>query len=80
MRRITLPTALLSMLFMLLLLPTLCMAQTSVVQPTETLWTNGKIFVVLIVAGTIFAGIGLFLIILERKLSKLEKTIADKNP
>lgn len=41
---------------------------------TENLWTTGKIHVVLGVLLTILAGIIVFLIVLERKISKLEKT------
>lgn len=40
---------------------------------TENLWTTGKIHVVLGVLLTILTGIILFLVVLERKISKLEK-------
>lgn len=41
---------------------------------TENLWTTGKIHVVLGVLLTILGGILVFLFVLERKISKLEKT------
>ena len=59
--------------------PMLGISQTIAAGTSDTLWTTGKIFVVLIVAGLIFGGIGIFLLLLERKISKLEKTIAEKN-
>ena len=39
----------------------------------ETFRSNGKIYVVVLVICTIFAGIILFLVNLERKIKKLEK-------
>ncbi len=39
----------------------------------DLMYENGKIYVVVLVLLTIFAGIILFLIFLERKISKLEK-------
>ena len=41
----------------------------------QNLWTTGKIYVVLGVLITIFTGIIIFLILLERKISSLEKRI-----
>ncbi len=41
---------------------------------TENLWTTGKIHVVLGVLLTILGGILVFLFVLERKITKLEKT------
>jgi uncharacterized membrane protein YcjF (UPF0283 family) len=43
------------------------------VEMADTMRSNGKIYVVVAVILTIFAGIILYLIRLERKLSKLEK-------
>ena len=62
------------LLFLLSPLVALCQSNTN----PETLWTSGKIFVVLIVAGIIFSGIGIFLVALERKITRLEKKITDK--
>lgn len=41
----------------------------------ENVWTSGKIFVVIMVVAIIFLGIALFLLHLDRKISKLEKQI-----
>ncbi len=58
-----------------LLLQGAALAQSETVEMAETMRSNGKIYVVLAVVLTIFAGIILYLIRLDRKLSKLEKTI-----
>jgi CcmD family protein len=39
----------------------------------DVMRSNGKIYVVVVVLATIFAGIFAYLIMLERKISKLEK-------
>ena len=39
----------------------------------DTMRSNGKIYVVVVVLATIFAGIFAYLLILDRKISKLEK-------
>jgi CcmD family protein len=39
----------------------------------DTMRSNGKIYVVVIVLATIFAGIFAYLVSLDRKISKLEK-------
>ena len=39
----------------------------------DALYANGKIYVVVVVLAIIFAAIILFLVVLERKISKLEK-------
>lgn len=44
----------------------------------QNLWTTGKIYVVLTVLATIFIGIILFLLLLERKISRLEKKVSEK--
>ena len=44
-------------------------------QMASELRSSGKIYVVVIVLTTIFAGIIAFLIYLDRKLSRLEKTL-----
>lgn len=43
------------------------------VQMADTLRSNGKIYVVVAVALTIFAGLVLYLVRLDRKISRLEK-------
>lgn len=50
-------------------------AQEDNVAMADTMRSNGKIYVVIAVIVTIFAGIILYLIRLDRKISKLEKTI-----
>jgi len=49
------------------------LAQGSNVEMADTFRSNGKIYVVVAVIITIFAGIILYLIRLDRKLTKLEK-------
>jgi hypothetical protein len=66
-------------LILLVVSPVLLMAQASATGAGKTLWTTGKINVVILVAAIIFSGIALFLILLERKISRLEKKITDKN-
>ncbi|HVF97232.1 MAG TPA: hypothetical protein VM871_07935 [Flavisolibacter sp.] len=48
-------------------------AQETKVEMADTFRSNGKIYVVVAVIITIFAGIILYLIRLDRKLTKLEK-------
>ena len=61
-------------LFLSFLLMQLCLfAQPGNVQMADTLRSNGKIYVVVAVIITIFSGILLYLIRLDRKLTKLEK-------
>ncbi len=50
-------------------------AQDDAVAMADTMRSNGKIYVVVAVIVTIFAGIILYLIRLDRKISRLEKTI-----
>jgi hypothetical protein len=49
------------------------LAQNNKVEMADTFRSNGKIFVVVAVIVTIFAGIILYLIRLDRKITKLEK-------
>jgi hypothetical protein len=62
-----------SLLLTFLLMQLCLFAQTNDVQMADTLRSNGKIYVVVAVIVTIFAGIILYLIRLDRKLTKLEK-------
>jgi CcmD family protein len=50
-------------------------ATTSMAEPemADVLHENGKIYVVVVVLATIFAGIFTYLVYLDRKISKLEK-------
>lgn len=66
-------------LTLLLLMPFLSRAQGSV-EMADTFRSNGKIYVVLLVICTIFAGIILFLVFLERKIKKLEQKQNNSKP
>jgi hypothetical protein len=55
-----------------LLLPFASHAQQNV-EMADTFRSNGKIYVVVLVICTIFAGIILFLVFLERKIKRLER-------
>jgi hypothetical protein len=63
----------LTFLFSFLLVQLCSFAQTNDVQMADTMRSNGKIYVVVAVIIAIFAGIILYLIRLDRKLTKLEK-------
>ena len=52
---------------------TVCRAQNTQPEMADALREDGKIYVVVLVLATIFAGILAFLVRLERKISKLEK-------
>ena len=58
---------------LLLLINLITQAQDSSVDMADTMRSNGKIYVVVAVILTIFAGIILYLVRLDRKMSKLEK-------
>ena len=60
------------------LLPCIAMAQNANPDMAEGLRTSGKIYVVVLVLATIFAGIIAFLIYLERRLSRIEREISNK--
>lgn len=58
---------------MLLLTHTNSWAQQDVPEMADTMRSNGKIFVVVLVLATIFAGIIIYLIRLDKKITNLEK-------
>jgi CcmD family protein len=63
----------------LILLPKLIFAQESQhVEMAEGLFQSGKIYVVVTVLAVIFTGIVGYLIVIDRKISKLEKEINKK--
>ena len=64
-------------LIVLLLINILSIAQdsTEAVDMADTMRSNGKIYVVLAVILTIFLGIIIYLVRLDRKMSKLEEEI-----
>jgi hypothetical protein len=48
------------------------------VEMADTMRSNGKIYVVVIVLSIVFAGLVIFLINMDRKVSRLEKRMAEK--
>lgn len=60
-------------LLFLLLSPMVSLAQNAQPEMADALRKDGKIYVVVLVLATIFAGIIAFLVRLDRKISKLEK-------
>ncbi len=65
MRKITAAT-----IFLLLITATASFAQAEM---ADTMRSEGKIYVVVVVLATIFAGIFAYLVYLDRKISRLEK-------
>jgi hypothetical protein len=63
--------SLLNIIFLLAALPAI--AQEAQPEMADILRSNGKIYVVVLVLATIFAGIIAYLIRLDRKISKFEK-------
>ena len=57
-------------IFLILITATVCSAETEM---ADTMRANGKIYVVVMVLATIFAGIFAYLIYMDRKIGKLEK-------
>ena len=64
-----------SLIYLILFLFTTVIAKAQDAQPemADAMRANGKIYVVVLVLATIFAGIILYLVRLDRKISKLEK-------
>lgn len=62
-----------SISIILLLLSLSAMAQENTPEMADKFRADGKIYVVVLVLATIFAGIIAYLVRLERKISKLEK-------
>ena len=54
-------------------------AQAESVEMADTMRSNGKIYVVVGVIAIVFTGIIIYLISVDRKVSKLEKKFDDKN-
>ena len=57
-------------IFLILITATVASAETEM---ADTMRSNGKIYVVVAVLATIFAGIFAYLVYLDRKISKIEK-------
>ncbi len=62
-----------SILFILLLLAFVTHAQNDGPEMADAMRSNGKIYVVVLVLATIFAGIIALLVRMDRKITKLEK-------
>lgn len=60
----------LTLIFLMLITTTLASAETEM---ADAMRSNGKIYVVVTVLATIFAGIFAYLVYLDRKITKLEK-------
>lgn len=52
-------------------------AQTDTVEMADTMRSNGKIYIVVAICLTILAGLFFYVFILDRKISKLEKSSRD---
>ena len=61
------------MFYLLMPILAFCQNPNDEIQMAGLLYENGKIYLVVLVLVTIFAGIILFLVSLERRLNKLEK-------
>jgi len=57
-------------IFLIIITTAICSAQTEM---ADGMRANGKIYVVVLVLATIFAGIFAYLIYMDRKISRLEK-------
>ena len=60
-------------LFLVLLITTACFAQDNKVEMADTMRSNGRIYVVVAVVLTILIGLVLYVMRVDRKISKLEK-------
>lgn len=67
-----------TLLFAMILLSANSFAQDNTVEMATGLYQSGKIYVVVIVMALIFVGIIGYLILLDRKITKLEKDIQNK--
>jgi hypothetical protein len=48
------------------------------VEMADTMRSNGKIYVIVAIILIVLAGLSLYLILLDRKISKIEKELTDK--
>ena len=65
-------------LIVLLMLSTTTFAQTNEPQMADAMRSDGKIYVVVLVLSVVFACLATYLIIIDRKLKKLEDTFNKK--
>jgi heme export protein D (CcmD) len=68
---------LISLIFLLLLTAT-TFAQNTEPQMADTMRSDGKIYVVVLVLSVVFACLATYLVIIDRKLKKLEDTFTKK--
>ena len=64
-------------LLTLLTIPSFALAQESMT--ADAMRANGKIYVVVAVAAIVIAVTGIYIISIDRKVSRLEKRLKDKN-
>lgn len=55
------------------------LAQEKEPEMADTFRSSGKIFVVVAVAGIVLAGLIVYLVLIDRKVGKLEKEVFDRN-
>ncbi len=67
------------LLFVLMLSIILPVAAQSDVEMADVMRSNGKIYVVVAVAGIVMIGILVYLVMLDKKISRLEKKIKEKS-
>jgi CcmD family protein len=53
--------------------------QDTSIEMADTMRSNGKIYVVVAVAAVVMAGILLYLVMMDRKISAIEKRLKNKN-
>ena len=62
----------------LILISSIVSAQPSEIEMADAMLENGKIYVVIAVLCTVFMGLVVYTIMIDRKLSKLEKEVNEK--
>jgi CcmD family protein len=65
--------------FLIILLSNVFQAQAQDVEMADAMRANGKLYVVVAVMLIIFTGLAIYLFMIDRKVSRLEKEIKDKN-
>jgi uncharacterized membrane protein len=67
------------LLFFILSLKTFSQTTSQTVEMADGINSNGKIYLVVLVLLIIFAGIVIFLVRIDKNLSRLEKSLKEKN-
>lgn len=65
----------LSVLFLCVSIMNICAQEPNSVEMADGMHANGKIYVVVTVLSIVFAGIVVFLIMLDRKIAKIEEKV-----